>query len=190
SVCLCRSTAGTPDRLGAKGFQPASPRSPPGRGLLQLGQDQSAVVGAPPRCERVSAGKPTFAPGAGATTVGGQDQSAFVGAPHRCERVSAGKPTFAPEAGAPTVGAGSVCLCRSTAPVRKGFSRQAHIRPRGGGSYSRGAGSVCLCRSTAGTPDRLGAKGFQPTSPHSPPGRGLPQSGGRLEEHRRAASVR
>src|SRR5690606_19504990 len=108
-------TAGTPDRLGAKGFQPASPHSPPGRVLLQSGQDQSAFVGAPPRCERVSADEPTFAPGAGA----------------------------------PTVGAGSVCLCRSTAPVRKGFSRQAHIRPRGGGSYSRGAGSGCLCRSTA-----------------------------------------
>src|SRR5690606_7536257 len=60
--------------------------------------------------------------------------------PPGCERVSAGKPTFAPGAGAPTVG----------------------------------AGSVCLCRSTAGTPDRLGAKGFQPTSPHSPPGAGAP----------------
>src|SRR5690606_7477396 len=158
SVCLCRSTAGTPDRLGAKGFQPASPRSPPGRGLLQLGQDQSAVVGAPPRCERVSAGKPTFAPGAGAPTVGGQDQSAFVGAPPRCERVSADEPAFAPEAEAPTVG-GQDQSAFVGAPPR--CERVSADEP----AFAPGAGAPTIRRASVGAPpgrDRLGAMRCQP----------------------------
>src|SRR5690606_21569596 len=192
SVCLCRSTAGTPDRLGAKGFQPASPRSPPGRGLLQLGQDQSAVVGAPPRCERVSAGKPAFAPGAGAPTVGGQDQSAFVGAPHRRERVSAGKPTFAPEAGAPTVGgpdqgacAGAAPRCARVSARKRTYAAEAGAPTVGGQdqsafvgapprcervsadepAFAPGAGAPTIRRASVGAPpgrDRLGAMRCQP----------------------------
>src|SRR5690606_34446712 len=103
SVCLCRSTASV-----RKGFSRRAHIRPRGGGSYSRGQDQSVFVGAPHRCERVSAGKPTFAPEAGAPTVGGQGQSAFVGAPPRCERVSADEPAFAPGAGAPTIRRASV----------------------------------------------------------------------------------
>src|SRR5690606_36249569 len=103
AACLCRSTA--PVR---KGFRRRAHIRPRGGGSYSRGQDHSAFVGAPHRCERVSAGKPTFAPEAGAPAVGGQDQSAFVGAPPRCERVSADEPAFAPGAGAPTIRRASV----------------------------------------------------------------------------------
>src|SRR5690606_15570149 len=168
SVCLCRSTA--PVR---KGFSRQAHIRPRGGGSYSRGQDQSAFVEAPHRCERVSADEPAFAPGAGAPTVGGGDQAAFVGAPPGREGVWGDEPAFAPGAGSPTGGAGSGCLCRSTAPVRRGFSRRARIRPRGGGSYSRGRISLPLYEH------RPGAKGFQQTTPHSPPGRGLSQTRGR-----------
>src|SRR5690606_7576268 len=167
-----------------KGFSRRAHIRPRGGGSYSRGQDQSAFVGAPHRCERVSAGKPTFAPEAGAPTVGGQDQSAFVGAPPRCERVSAGKPTFAPGAGLLQSGAGSVCLCRSTASVRKGFSRQARIRPRGGGSYSRGQDQSAF----VGAPPRC--ERVSADKPTFAPEAGAPAVGGRICLCRSTASVR